>query len=113
MNPPCRTQLSWCPRRHARWRPGVRAILFGAAMSIEGGRKEETDPAIARVSSPYLRCLEEEAPVRVSLSTEPLLSGRRQCPLSTASERVQRLFGEMPSSRAILRLFLACGIGQC
>ena len=35
------------------------------ALSIEGGRKEETDPAIARVSSPYLRCLEEEAPVRV------------------------------------------------
>ena len=37
------------PSPHARWRPGVRAILFGAAMSIEGGRKEETDPAIARL----------------------------------------------------------------
>ena len=40
-------------------------------MSIEGGRIEETDPAIGGCS-PYLSPLEEEAPVRVSLSTEPL-----------------------------------------
>ena len=66
------------PSPHARWRLGVRAILFGAAMSIEGGRKEETDPAIARVSSPYLGCLEDEAPVRVLSSTELLLGSHRR-----------------------------------
>jgi hypothetical protein len=47
-------------------------------MSIEGGRKEETDPAIARVSSPYLGCLEDEAPVRVLSSTELLLGSHRR-----------------------------------
>jgi hypothetical protein len=53
-------------------RTGVRAILFDAPMSIRGRR-------IGQVSSSFLRSLEEEAPVRVSSSTEPLLSGRRRC----------------------------------
>ena len=53
-------------------------------MSIEGGRKEETDPAIARVSSPYLRCLEDEAPVRLFVGQPS------RCLLATAPIPAQR-----------------------
>ena len=41
--------------------------------------------------------LEEEAPARVSLSTEP----PSPMPLSAASARVQRVFGEKPYQPAV------------
>jgi hypothetical protein len=59
-------------------------------MSIEGGRKEETDPAIARVFSPYLGCLEDEATVRLFVGQPSrCLLAAAPMPFSAASERVQ------------------------